>query len=568
MQHHEVIVLGAGVSGIYQIKRLIDLDIDAVVLEGDDDLGGTWYRNRYPGCRFDSESYTYGYSFSKEVLDEWHWKERFSSQPENLRYLDFVAEKFGLRRHMRFNAKVQRMRWSEDERLWYLDLEGGEEYSARFVITCMGVLSVPTLPHYEGMDEFEGDAFHTFWWPKEPVPLQGRRVGIIGTGATGIQVIAEIADKVEHLTVFQRRPNWSTPLNNSPISEEEMAEIRARYDEIFANCAQSPNSFEHVPDYRGFWNLSAEERTAFWDELYATPGFAMLAGNFPEIFLDERANREVSEYVARRIRQRVEHPEVAEKLIPKDHGFGTQRLPLETRYFEAYNRDNVELVDLSETPIERITRGGIQTTAAHYDLDLIIYATGFDAITGAFDQLDVQGVNGQRLKDKWRDQPSTYFGVLTHGFPNFLMVAGPQSVSGSTNFPRAIEAGVNWVTDLIVHARSNGISRLEVQPQAEQEWFEEVVKAHERLLARRSKGWFTGYNENIAGREAGKVRYHAYFGGGPKYVAMIEQAAAQGYPRIDMSADPDIESDSGHEVAARRPSRMKSVADSGREHGG
>jgi len=531
--HNEVVVLGAGVSGIYQIKRLVDLGVDAIVLEADEDLGGTWYRNRYPGCRFDSESYTYGYSFSREVLDEWHWKERFSPQPENLRYLNFVADKFDLRRHMRFGARVETLTWSEDERRWHLDLAGGEKRTARFVVTSIGVLSAPTLPQYAGMDDFEGDAFHTFWWPKEPVPLAGRRVGIIGTGATGIQVIAEICDEVDELTVFQRRPNWSTPLNNSPISEQEMAEIRARYDEIFANCAMTNGGFEHVPDRRGFWNVTREERIALWDRLYETPGFALLAGNFPEIFFDEAANREISEYVADRIRGRVKDPAVAEKLIPKDHGFGTQRLPLETNYFEAYNRDHVRLVDLSETPIERITKTGVQTTAGHHDLDVLVYATGFDAITGAFDRMTIRGVGGRLLADKWRDGPSTYMGLLTHGFPNLLMVAGPQSVSGSTNFPRAIEGGVNWVTALLEHAFDRGYTRLEAQADAEREWGEEVAQVHEALLLRRSKGWFTGYNENVPGHEAGHVRYQAYFGGAPRYMEFLRKAEADGYPRID-----------------------------------
>ncbi len=534
-EHREVIVVGAGVSGIYQIKRLIDLGVDAIVLEGDEDLGGTWYRNRYPGARFDSESYTYGYSFSKELLDEWHWTERFSSQPENLRYLNHVADKFDLRPHMRFNARVEAMTWDEDERLWHLELQNGDAYTARFVITSLGPLSIPTLPRYQGMDEFTGDAFHTYWWPKEPVPLEGRRVGVIGTGATGIQVIADIADKVGELTVFQRRPNWSTPLNNSPISDEEMVEIRGRYDEIFANCASSPGGFEHVPDRRGFWNLSPEERRACWDELYEQPGFAILAGNFMEIFFDEAANQEISEYIADRIRRRVDDPAIAEKLIPTDHGFGMQRLPLETNYFEAYNRDNVRLVDISDTPIERITADGIQTTAAHYDLDVIVYATGFDAITGGYDRIEIRGVDGQALGDKWRDGPSTYVGVMTHGFPNLFMVAGPQSVSGSTNFPRAIETGVDWVTGLLQHGLDHGRTRIEATADAEQEWVKEVVRAHERMLFRRSKGWFTGYNANVAGHEEGKIRYQAYFGGAPRYSEVIDQAVADGYRRLDMS---------------------------------
>ncbi len=533
-QCHEVVVLGAGVSGIYQIKRLVDLGVDAVVLEADDDLGGTWYRNRYPGARFDSESYTYGYSFSRELLDEWHWKERFSSQPENLRYLNFVVDKFDLRRYMRFNAHVVQMLWQEDDRTWRLILADGEELTARFVITGIGVLSTPTLPSYPGMDEFEGDTFHTYWWPKTPVALEGRRVGVVGTGATGIQVIAEIADKVDELYVFQRRPNWSTPLNNSPISEAEMAQIRARYDEIFANCAASPNGFEHVPDRRGFWKVSREERMNLWDALYETPGFAFLAGNFPEIFLDEAANAEVSEYVANRIRQRVRDPAIAEKLIPRDHGFGTQRLPLETRYFEAYNRANVHLVDLSEQPIERVTKSGIQTTAGQVALDVIVWATGFDAITGSFDRLDVQGVGGATLRDKWRDGPGTFLGLASSGFPNLLMIAGPQSVSGSTNFPRAIESTVNWVTDLLVHARAEGVSRIEAQPQAETAWGDVVQRAHDRLLSRRSRGWFTGYNGNVSGHDAGKVRYVAYFGVGPKYAARLAEEAGAGYPGLDL----------------------------------
>ncbi|WP_419931896.1 flavin-containing monooxygenase [Candidatus Poriferisodalis sp.] len=520
-------------SGIYQIKRLADLGVDAVLFEGEDDLGGTWYRNRYPGCRFDSESYTYGYSFSKELLEEWHWKERFSSQPENLRYLNYVADRFDLRRHMRFGARVERMDWDDAARRWNLRFANGGSHSARFVVTSLGPLSAPTMPSYEGMDEFEGEAFHTFFWPKEPVALQGRRVGVIGTGATGIQVIAEIADKVAELKVFQRRPNWSTPLNNSTISEAEMDEIRDRYEEIFANCAASPGGFEHVPRW-GFWDRTADERRALWDELYSQSGFAILAANFAEIFFDEVANREVSEYIADRIRGRVDDPAVAEKLIPLDHGFGLQRLPLETDYFEAYNLPNVELIDLRETPIERFTPAGIQTSGTHYDLDLIVYATGFDAITGAYDRVQIHGVDGTSLSEQWRDGPSTYIGVLSHGFPNLLMVAGPQSVSGSTNFPRAIETGVEWVTDLVAYALDHGYSRIEADAEAEQDWVAEVIRAHERMLFRRSKGWFTGYNSNVAGHEEGRVRYQAYFGGAPRYRAKIDAIAADDYRGITL----------------------------------
>ncbi len=530
----DVIVIGAGVSGIYQIKRLTDLGINAIALEGDDDLGGTWYRNRYPGARFDSESYTYGYSFSRELLDEWHWHELFSAQPENLRYLNHVADKFDLRRHMRFDSRVKAMTWDEDSRTWSIDLQTGETFTTKFVITSLGPLSMPTMPRYDGMDEFKGESFHTYWWPKESVSLEGKRVGIIGTGATGIQVIAEIADKVGELTVFQRRPNWSTPLNNAPISDEEMASIRESYDEIFAACDDSAGGFVHKA-LRGFWEATPEERRTLWDDLYTQPGFAFLAANYADIFFDEKANDEISGYVADRIRGRVNDPEVAEKLIPRDHGFGLQRLPLETKYFEAYNRDNVRLVDVTATPIDRITADGIATAEEQYDLDLIIFATGFDAITGGYDRIEIKGVDGQMLADKWRDSPSTYLGVFSHGYPNMFMVAGPQCVSGSTNFPRAIETGVDWLTELMEHVLAEGATRVEATAEAEEAWVAEVKVSYDRLLLRTSKGWFTGYNSNVAGHSEGIIRYQAYFGGAPQYAKKVEQVAASGYEGIELT---------------------------------
>jgi cation diffusion facilitator CzcD-associated flavoprotein CzcO len=529
---YEVVVIGAGVGGIYQIKRLTDLGVNATVLEGSDDLGGTWYWNRYPGARFDSESYTYGYSFSKELLEEWHWKERFSGQPENLRYLNYVTDKFDLRQYMQFNAKVEAMRFDEATNCWELTLEDGRELTSRFVITAVGLLSIPTPPRFEGMDRFQGQSFHTFHWPKEPVELTGKKVAVIGTGATGIQVIGEIADKVGELKVFQRRPNWSAPLNNGPISDEEMADIRSRYDEIFDQCARTPGGFEHEPDRRGFWKVSREERVALWDRLYDTPGFAIWLQNFREIFFDEEANAEFSEYIAERIRQRVNDPVVAEKLIPKDHGFGIQRVPMGTNYFEVYNRDNVELVDISETPIERITPTGIKTSEREYDFDVIVYATGFDAITGAYDKIDIQGVGGEKLAQKWTDGPTTYLGMQVHGFPNMLMLAGPQSGSASTNFPRGIESGVDWITGLLEYTFEHGYSRVEATAEAEREWTDHVIKMYGLVLMRKAKSWFTGYNSNIEGHEHGKIRYFVYNGGAPKFVARITEIADNDYEGI------------------------------------
>ena len=532
MIDYEAIVIGAGVAGIYQIKKLVDLGIKATVLEAAPDLGGTWYNNRYPGCRFDSESYTYGYSFSRELLDDWHWKERFSPQPENLRYLNHVADKFDLRRYMQFNCRVEAARYDEAANTWTLTLSDGRRLTAHTVILTTGLLSVPTLPRLPGMDRFKGRSFHTFYWPHEGIDLSDKKVAVIGTGATAIQVIAESADKVGHLTVFQRRPNWAAPLGNSKISDEEMAGIRKRYDEIFATCARTPGAFEHEPDRRGFWEVSREERIKLWDSLYDQPGFGIWLANFREIFTDEAANAELSEYIAGRIRKRVKDPAVAETLIPRDHGFGVQRVPLETRYYEAYNRDNVRLVDISKTPIECVTETGLQTSAEAFDFDVIVYATGFDAITGAYDHIDIAGVDGEKLADKWKDGPSTFLGMLVAGFPNLLLPSGPQSGSASTNYPRAIEIGVDWCTGLMAYMRARGLDRVEATKAAEERWTRHVTEMYGMMLMRKAKSWFTGYNSNVPGHEAGRIRYFVYNGGTPKFVATINKIAANGYEGV------------------------------------
>jgi cation diffusion facilitator CzcD-associated flavoprotein CzcO len=533
--HYEVIIIGAGVAGIYQLYRLVERNVNATIVEAAADLGGTWYHNRYPGCRFDSESYTYGYSFSKEMLNEWHWKERFSGQPENLRYLNYVADKFDLRRHMQFNCKVESAHFDESSDQWWLHFADGRDMTCRFLVTGLGLLSAPTLPRIAGMENFKGPSFHTYYWPHEPVDLKGKKVAVIGTGATGVQVIGAIADEVGELTVFQRRPNWCAPLNNGPITDAEMADIRARYDEIFAKCLASPGGFEHEPDRRGFYEVSPEERRALWDRLYDEPGFGIWLSNFREIFMDEVANAEFSEYIAERIRRRVKDPVIAEKLIPKDHGFGIQRVPLETRYYEAYNRDNVHLIDIAETPIECITAKGIRTSAGEHEFDVIVYATGFDAITGSFDRIDIRGIGGQRLRDKWADGPVTFLGMQISGFPNLITVAGPQSGSASTNFPRGIEVGVEWVTNLLDYMWQHGYTRMDATPAAEERWTKHVEKMYATMLMRKAKGWFTGYNSNVEGHEFGKVRYLVYNGGAPKFRATITQVAEENYKGIAFS---------------------------------
>lgn len=533
VETHDAIIIGAGVTGIYQLKRLRDLGLDAIVLEAASDLGGTWFNNRYPGARFDSESVSYGYSFSPEVLAEWHWKERFSPQPENLRYLNFVADKFDLRRHMSFNSRVASAKFDEAEASWSVSCENGRQLKCRYLILALGLLSVPTQPKYEGAETFKGRMFHTYAWPHDPIDLKGKRVAVVGTGATGIQVISAIAQEVGQLTVFQRRPNWAAPLGNGPISEAEMAEIKSSYDQIFEICDRSPGGFVHEPPERSFYDDTPEERRAFWDSLYDAPGFGIWMGNYKEIFTDEEANAELSAYIADRVRRRVNDPAVADKLIPKDHGFGVQRVPLESNYYEVFNLPHVRLVDLSETPVERITPTGIQTTEESFEFDVIVYATGFDAILGGFDRLNIEGADGRRLRDEWRDGPDTYLGMLVNGFPNLLIATGPQSASASANYPRGIELMVDWCTGLIKYAEEHNVKRLEATAEAQADWSDHVKKMYSVVLMRKAKSWFTGYNSNIEGREHGKTRYLVYNGGQPRYRRWLNRVSEAGYTGVE-----------------------------------
>ena len=530
---HEAIIIGAGVAGIYQMYRLQELGIDATVLEAADGPGGTWYWNRYPGARFDSESYTYGYSFSKELLDEWEWSEHFAGQPETLRYLNHVVDKFDLRRHMQFGCKVAGASFDEEGSFWTVHLEDGREITGRFLLTAIGMLSAATLPNIEGVDSFEGEAWHTYYWPHDPVELDGKRVAVIGTGATGVQVISEISDKVGDLTVFQRRPNWCAPLHNAPIDEPTQAQIKASYDEIFEICRQTPGGFLHAPDPRKFRDVPEEERLTLWQKLYETPGFSKWMSNFIDVGINPEANAEYSEFIANKIRERVHNPMTAEKLIPKDHGFGTRRVPLETHYFEAYNRENVHLIDINETPIERITPKGVQTTYQEFEFDLIIYATGFDAITGAFDRINFTGVDGVALRDQWADGPDTFLGMGTTGFPNLLMLSGPQGGSVSTNYPRGIETSVDWITDLLCYMRDHGYRRVESREEAELEWLQHVQEMYQFQLMSKVKSWFTGYNSNVEGHDT--IRYQIYPGGAPRYRERLEEVASSGYEGFQLS---------------------------------
>ncbi|MBC8272647.1 MAG: NAD(P)/FAD-dependent oxidoreductase, partial [Gammaproteobacteria bacterium] len=466
-----------------------------------------------------------------EVLDEWDWTEKHSPQPETLAYLNYVADKFELRKYMQFGCRVDSMVFNEETNTWMLRLSDGHEITTRFIVTAVGTLSTPTLPKIEGIADFRGMSFHASDWPHEPLDLADKRVAVVGSGATAIQLIPEVAKVAKQLTVFQRRPNWAAPLNNAPISVTEMAEIRERYDEIFATCARSPGGFEHEPDSRSFYDVSPAQRRELWDRLYDEPGFGIWLQNFYEIFVDEKANAEISNYIAERIRQRVNDPMLAERLIPKDHGFGVQRLPLETGYFETYNRANVELVDAVETPIVRVTPQGLETSDRSFEFDVIVYATGFDSFTGALDQIDIQGSGGERLRNKWAAGPVTYLGLMIGEFPNLLMLMGPQTAAA--NFPRAAEMSVNWVTPFLEHMWAQGHQRFDVDETSESEWVEHVKAMYKGALLRKAKSFFTGYNSNIEGHEYGRTRYNIYNGGVPRYANIVNEVADNGYEGVN-----------------------------------
>ena len=523
----DAIIIGAGISGLYQLHLLRKLGLSVRVYEAGEGVGGTWYWNRYPGARFDSESYSYQYSFSQDLLDGWNWSEHFAAQPETLRYVNYIADQLDLRRDISFGTRIKSARFAEGENQWHVSTHCGETAQARFLITAIGPLSVPSMPNLPGISEFSGEAYHTGEWPHQNVSFAGKRVAVIGTGASGVQLIPEVAKSAQSLTVFQRQPNWCAPLNNSAIADEEQASIHATYAQVFDLCRRTHGAFMHDSDSRKALEHTKEERDAFYEELYGLPGFGIWLGNFRDVLVDEDANATLSEFIAQKIRSRVTDPIVAEQLIPVNHGFGTRRVPMETGYYEVYNQPSVRLISLSTTPIQRLTATGIETTAEAFEFDLIVYATGFDAVVGGFNKLDIQGLDGQTLKDKWRDGPRTYLGIQGHGFPNLFTLVGPHNAASFCNIPRCIEQNVEWVSDLIKHMQEQNLVRVEPARAAEDEWTEHVYQSAEGLLLSKVDSWFNGINVNIEGRNT--RNFLLYAGGMPSYRDRCDQVAKTGY---------------------------------------
>jgi cation diffusion facilitator CzcD-associated flavoprotein CzcO len=518
----DVLVVGAGITGIYQLYRALDEGFTAQLLEAGEGVGGTWYWNRYPGARFDSESYTYGYLFSRELFDEWEWQEHFAAQPETERYLNHVVDRFGLRRHIRFGARVTAAEWDEGTGTWAVRTGDGDEVRARFVVASTGVLSIPYTPDVPGRDDFRGVQHHTGLWPAEPVDVSGKRVAVVGTSSSGVQVVPAIADQVASLTVYQRTPNWCTPLNNRPITAEEQAELRRGFEQLRETLNTSVHGFHHLPSDRGAFDDDDEARQAFFELMWRSPGFTKLTSNYLDLLSNPEANAAWCEFVADKIRGLVDDPDTAARLVPTDHRFGEKRPPFVAGYYEAFNRPNVSLVDLRQAPMVRVTETGIETTDGLREFDVIVWATGFDFGTGALSRMGIVGRDGLALSDHWADGPRTFLGVQTHGFPNLFFPGGPHAAAG--NNPRYNGDQVDFVTGLLMFARRQGARVVEVTARAEERWTNMVDRGAASPLSFGEASYYFG--TNIPGKPR---KYLLNSGGRPKLFEIVADVVANDY---------------------------------------
>ncbi|MBW0101655.1 NAD(P)/FAD-dependent oxidoreductase [Pseudonocardia sp. KRD291] len=522
----DALIVGAGFSGLYMLHRLRDtLGMRAQVVESADDVGGTWYWNRYPGARCDSESYFYSFSdrLSQELLQEWTWSERFAGQPEILSYLQHVAQRYDLRRDIRFSTTVTAATWDGEGNRWHVETGDGATTTARHLVTAVGCLSTTNLPDFPGRDSFRGESYHTGRWPHEGVDFTGKRVAVIGTGATSVQAVPEIAEQAAHVVVLQRTPNYDISGGNRPMSEEDAREIKDNYADIWARTRETGFGFPYDAPDRTALSVSDQERQEIFEEAWARGGFR-LGTTFNDLLIDADANATAAEFLRSKIREKVRDPEVAAMLSPTDHPFFTKRPPLENGYYDTFNRDNVTLVDVRSTPIEAITENGVRVDGTDYEVDAIVYATGFDAMTGTLFRLNITGRDGVGLTEKWTDGPRTYMGLTTRGFPNLFMITGPQSPSVMSNMPVSIEQHVDWVTDCLRWMNERGLDRIEPTAEAEDGWVEHHTAVGNMTLLPQADSWWMG--ANIPGKQRS---VYPYMGGVGVYRGLCDEVAAKGY---------------------------------------
>jgi cation diffusion facilitator CzcD-associated flavoprotein CzcO len=526
----DAVIVGAGFSGLYMLYRLRGMGLSALVLERGGGVGGTWYWNRYPGARCDIESMDYSYSFSHELEQEWEWTERYATQPEILRYLEHVADRFDLRRDIRFHTRVTAAHYYEDSNRWEVTTEDGDRLRARYCVMATGNLSSVKRPDFPGLDSFEGEWHHTAEWPHEGVDFSGRRVGVIGTGSTAIQVIPQVAEHADHLYVFQRTANFSMPAQNRPLDPEEQRRIKARYAERRRLSRESEPGIPVLPPERATFEVTAEERQRTYEAGWRRGGINALSGAFTDFFTDRQANETAAEFTREKIRQVVRDPGVAEALAPRLNPIGTKRTCVDIGYFATYNRDNVELVDVRRAPIIAITPRGIRTQDREYEVDDIVFAIGFDAMTGALREIDIRGVDGQALRDKWAEGPRTYLGIACAGFPNLFMITGPGSPSVLSNMVISIEQHVDWIADCIAYARERGADRIEATVEAEDAWVDHVNELADATLYPLANSWYVGANI------PGKPRvFMPYVGGVGAYRRVCDEVAARDYEGFSLT---------------------------------
>jgi cyclohexanone monooxygenase len=521
----DAIIVGAGVGGLYAIYRLRKLGLRVRAFEAGGGVGGTWYWNRYPGCRCDVESMEYSYSFSDELQQEWHWPERYGTQPEILRYINHVADRFDLRRDIEFNTRVKEASFDSKTNTWTVKTDKGDTATARFCIMATGNLSTPRTPNYPGLESFKGKWYHTGLWPHEGVDFTGLRVGVIGTGSSGVQSIPIIAKQAKHLYVFQRTANFSLPARNAPLDSAKERAHKAQYPERRRAAFDTPFGIAgYPPPVKSALEAPDEERRRAYEAKWADGGSISFLYSYTDLLLNKASNQTASEFVHQKIRATVRDPRTAELLCPNDHPIGTKRLILDTNYYETYNRDNVTLVDSRSKPITAITPSGLRTADADYALDAIVFATGFDAMTGAMKEIDIHTDSGMSIRAKWEHGPCTYLGIMIAGFPNLFMITGPQSPGVKSQMILACEQHVDWIADCVQYLRNRGFSRIEAEEDAEDAWVRHNNEVADRTLYPLANSWYVGANI------PGKPRvFMPYVGGVSAYKKKCDEVAARGY---------------------------------------
>ena len=520
----DAVIVGAGFSGLYMLLKLRELGLEARVFDTATAVGGTWYWNRYPGARCDVESMQYSYSFSEELQQEWHWSEKFSAQPEILEYANHVADRFDLKRDIQFETTIVSATYDEDARRWTVLTDRGDDVRARFCIMATGCLSTSRVPDLAGLDTFKGATYHTGTWPHEGVDFTGLRVGVIGTGSSAIQAIPVIAAQANHVTVFQRTPNYSIPSRNGPMTDDYEASWKVDYARLRAEARQARNGILTDPNDQSALEVDEADRMSVYEQRWADGGTRFMAA-FNDLITNADANDTAAEFVRNKIREIVKDPETAELLAPKSYPIGTKRICVDTDYFETFNRPNVRLVDVRSEPIEMITPGGLRQGGEEFEFDAIVFATGFDAMTGTLDRIDIRGRDGRRLRDEWADGPRTYLGMMSAGFPNLFMITAPQSPSVLSNMMVSIEQHVDWMSDCIAHLLANQLNSIEAAPEAQDDWIAHNEEVAHKTLYPRAASWYMGANI------PGKPRvFLPYIGGVGRYREKCDEIAAAGYP--------------------------------------